>query len=425
MKSAMRVCCLALTVLSSLPSFAKTFLTINSQPQGAKVEIDGIQVGTTPYRLEIPGGYLHGTKSVFGKVLRGQMHVKLTLDGYLPADADLARGPMPWVALNGTYHGDYWLLKSDTFNFTLDKASTRFVGTPQVANTNLVRVSATRQLEDVIAAANPAVVFVKTSEGFGSGFILTDSGLAVTNAHVASGQQEITAVTPNGQSFIGNVAYVDPKLDLALLSLKGTNFAHLELADPSTISPGQSVIAIGTPSQGFQNSVTKGIVSAIGPMPNEPGTWVQTDAAINPGNSGGPLLNSEGQVVGITTQKRFMSSDGRPLQGIGFALSADDLLTTLRRFFPNLQPGTSVGAGPRSTGFVNIAATGRVSITADVDGAEIYVDGKFVGDSPSALMLPAGPHTIEVRAPNRMPWQRDLEVFDKSDVNLKAALPNK
>jgi len=141
---------------------------------------------------------------------------------------------------------------------------------------------------------------------------VTDTGVAVTNAHVAKGQTSLAATTANGQRFNARVEYIDQNMDLALLKLEGVNFSHLTVSDLSTVRPGSSVIAIGSPSQGFQNTVTQGIVSAIGPMSNEPGTWIQTDAAINPGNSGGPLLNSSGEVIGITTQKRFESSDRRP-----------------------------------------------------------------------------------------------------------------
>jgi len=124
---------LAVSIIFALsqPLFAKDHVSITSLPPGATVEIDEIVVGKTPYELEVPGGYLHGAKSVFGKLLRQQMHLRLLLDGYLPIDADMARGPVPWIALNGTYHGDYWLLKTSAFNFTLAKAATTFTGNVQ------------------------------------------------------------------------------------------------------------------------------------------------------------------------------------------------------------------------------------------------------------------------------------------------------
>jgi hypothetical protein len=128
--------CLALTPQCA----AKDYLTITSQPPGATVELDGVVVGKTPYSVEIPGGYLHGSKTIYGKLLRHQVHLMLTLEGYLTKELDLANGPTAWVALNGTNHGNYWIFKTDTFNFTLEKAATSFVGTVQAAlpNSSLV-----------------------------------------------------------------------------------------------------------------------------------------------------------------------------------------------------------------------------------------------------------------------------------------------
>ena len=131
--------------------------------------------------------------------------------------------------------------------------------------------------------ASPAVVRLQTSEGSGSGFLITETGVALTNAHVAQNEHFVVANTTTGQSFQAKVIYVDPKLDLALVQLQGTAFPHLLVADSAAVRVGSSVLAIGSPSKGFQNSVTKGIVSAVGSMPNEPGTWIQTDASINPG----------------------------------------------------------------------------------------------------------------------------------------------
>lgn len=407
-----------LLILAGLPpiSLAKDHLRIDSQPSGATVEIDGIVVGKTPYSMEVPGGYIHGTRSVFGQVLRQQMHVRLQLDGYLPVDADLARGPMPWIALNGVYHGDYWLLKAANFSFTLNKAATSFTGNVQVASTNeSLSLHPSLSSEEIVRMASPAVLFLRGADGTGSGFLVTATGVAVTNAHVAKGQSVLAASTPNGQTFNANVQYIDPDLDLALLKLEGTNFAYLPIADLSTIQGGSSVLAMGTPSRGFQNTVTKGIVSAIGSMPTEPGTWVQTDAAVNPGNSGGPLLNSSGQVIGITTQKRFMSGDGRPLQGISFALSSQDLLKVLRRFYPNMETQHPLPANPQ-------AGTGSVLISSNEEGADIFVDEKFVGNTPSTLTLPAGPHSMRVEGQNRASWSRQIDLFKDSTINLKATL---
>jgi len=412
------IVCLFL-LLTPAWNLAKDYLSINSQPSGATVELDGIVVGKTPYSVEIPGGYLHGSRSVFGKLLRHQLHLKLTLDGYLVKELDLANGPTPWMALNGTYHGDFWILKSATFNVTLDKAATSFTGNIQAAlsNSTTVTMGPALATEEIVRNANAAVLFLSGSQGTGSGFLVSDSGVAVTNAHVAKGQDTLTATTGNGQTFQSKVVYVDPALDIALLKLEGTSFPQLRLAPTQTVQSGSTVIAIGTPSKGFQNSVTRGIVSGIGQMKSEPGLWIQTDTAINPGNSGGPLLNGAGDVVGITTQKQFLSGDGRPLQGIGFALSSTDLLTVLQKFFPNV---TQVQLAQEQH-----KGKGHVSVAADIEGADIYIDGKFVGNAPATFTLSSGPHKIEVKDQNGGIWFRDLEVLEDSDVKLSAKLLKK
>lgn len=403
---------------------AKDYLTIASDPPGANVEIDGAVVGKTPYKVEVPGAYYHGSRSVFGlkHLLGQQMHVRILLNGYLPKDQDLARGPYKWIAVNGTYHGDYFILKAADFNFTLEKAATTFTGNVQatLSDSRATTMRPSLPTEEIFRRASPAVLLLSGSEGTGSGFLITETGVAVTNAHVAKGQSGLTATTGNAQSFNAKVEYVDSSLDIALIRLEGNNFPHLSLADLSTIQTGSSVVAIGSPSQGFQNTLTKGIVSAIGPMPGEQGTWIQTDAAINPGNSGGPLLNGSGEVVGINTQKPFLSGDGRPLQGIGFALSTSDLLGILRRFYPNV-----FSAAPTSDAESKNEGKGRVAITSDVDGAEIFIDGDFVGNVPSTVTLQAGSHKIEVRDSSGKTWSRDVHVMADSEVTLKAPLkPN-
>jgi S1-C subfamily serine protease len=406
-----------LLFLSPNVSSAKTYLRITSQPSGAMVEIDGNKVGTTPYEVEIPGGYLHGSKTVFGQLLRRQMHLRLTLEGYLPADMDLANGPQRWTALNGTDHGEFWLLKTDTFNVNLDKAATAFVVNPQTAPPIIAPAGGpTMSVEQLVKMANPAVLEIATSDAKGSGFLISQIGVAVTNAHVVEGHREVVVTTGNGQSFTSKVVYVDATLDLALLKLDGTGFPQLQIAETNSVAAGSTVIAIGTPSHGFQNTVTKGVVGGIGAIAGMPGTWIQSDAMINPGNSGGPLLNESGGVIGITTLRPFLSGDGRPLTGIAFALSSDDVLGVLRRFYPELLPTPIAQTAP--------TGTGKVFITANRDGADILVDGKFVGSTPSTFTLPVGPHTIEVKGQDGTNWKRVLEVLKDSEVKLNAVLQN-
>jgi S1-C subfamily serine protease len=213
------------------------------------------------------------------------------------------------------------------------------------------------------------------------------------------------------------------------------NSPYLALADAGSVRQGESVLAIGNPGDAMLFSVTKGIVSAVGKFPNAgQGTWIQTDAPINPGNSGGPLLNTRGEVIGINTLKLVKKN----ANGIGFALSSSDLLDVLRRFYPNVAPArqstaatlgqpvlTETSNSPQATSSSPPPipdGVGTVTISSDPDGAEIFVDDKFHGNTPATLKIPTGSHSILLKFPGRADWRRTLEVLKSSKVTLRATL---
>ena len=150
----------------------------------------------------------------------------------------------------------------------------------------------------------------------GSGFLIDDNGFIVTNNHVIDDADQIKVIMADDKEFDAELVGRDPKTDLALIRIQGAkNLSHLELGDSEKLKVGTWVVAIGSPF-GLEQTVTAGIVSAkgriIGSGPYD--DFIQTDASINPGNSGGPLLNMEGEVVGINTA---IIASG---QGIGFAI---------------------------------------------------------------------------------------------------------
>jgi len=150
----------------------------------------------------------------------------------------------------------------------------------------------------------------------GSGFIIDREGYIVTNNHVVEGADEIKVRLANEKEFDAKIVGRDPNTDLALIQIKGaSNLTPLQLGDSDKLTVGSWVIAVGSPF-GLEQTVTAGIVSAkgrvIGSGPYD--DFIQTDASINPGNSGGPLLNMNGEVVGINTA---IVAQG---QGIGFAI---------------------------------------------------------------------------------------------------------
>jgi S1-C subfamily serine protease len=421
-----RVLCLLflapLATVLAQPSNADT-LKITSNPSGATVEIDGVLVGKTPYEIKVPGGYFHKTHSVFGARLEHPMVLRIALEGYASQEIEMTNGPMRWIALNGTYHGDYWLLKTKYFHIDLEPLSKSLTGVvlATVVDNSKVEMRPELSVEQIVAKSKPAVVLLRytKSEGNsvvtyqGSGFFITETGVIATNAHVVRGEQSVVASLSTGQQLEAKVVYVEPKpgRDIALLKVEGEGFPHLSLADLAKVRQGQMVLAIGNPGGAMPFSVTKGIISGVGPIPYRArGTWIQTDAAINHGNSGGPLLNAYGEVVGINTAA---PPEELKIQGVGFALSSTDLIEVLRRFYPavSAQSETQVATG-----------TGTVTISSDQPGAEIYMDGKFVGTTPSTLRLSAGSHDVELKAAGRQPWRRTLDVLKDSDVSLKATL---
>jgi len=295
-----------LVCLAQASLFAED-LRIESNPAGATIEIDGKVIGTTPHVSKLPGGYFHKTATVFGARLERPIHARLSLPGYVSQEVELTVGPMKWIALNGTYHGDYYLLKDRDVVITLTPEAKAFTGALTAATgapEEMKLASAELSIEDLVDHTSSAVLKLTTPEGWGSGFLVTNTGVVVTNAHVVGTTNEVTVKNVQQQQFNGKVIYRDPALDLALVKLDVEGTPSLPLGTLATTKVGQSVIAIGNPGLGLQNTVTRGIVSAVGPYPElGPGTWIQTDAAINPGNSGGPLLNTHGDVVGMNTVK--------------------------------------------------------------------------------------------------------------------------
>jgi len=410
--------CLAVMVCFPPAGRAHT-LTITSNPSGATVELNGVVVGTTPYQVKYPGGYFHGTKTIYGSLLQHPVRVRVSLKGFLTKELLLTDGPMERVNTTGKVRQQYYLLKSDHFDFALEKVGETLTGAPETAVPPAVRTAARRELpvEEIVQRASPAVVLLRGAQKQGTGFLITDTGVIATNAHVVRDESRLSAVLPRGEEVPGRIVYLDADLDFALVKIEGAGMPHLVLADLSGVAAGQSVVAIGNPGGGMPNTVTKGIVSAVGPKPElGAGIWIQTDAAVNPGNSGGPLLDTAGEVIGINTARAISTQDGVPVTGIGFALSSSDMLKVLRRFYP--APTLEKLSAPTKTE----EGIGSVKITSEPDGAEISVDGKFVGTTPSTLRLAAGPHEIEVKAAGRQPWRRTLEVLKDSDVTLKATL---
>ncbi|MEH2150683.1 HhoA/HhoB/HtrA family serine endopeptidase [Nostoc sp.] len=159
--------------------------------------------------------------------------------------------------------------------------------------------------------------------GLGSGFIIDKSGLVLTNAHVVDKADKVTVRLKDGRTFEGKVQGIDEVTDLAVVKINaGNDLPVAPLGSSTNVQVGDWAIAVGNPL-GFDNTVTLGIVSTLKRSSAQVGIsdkrldFIQTDAAINPGNSGGPLLNGQGEVIGINTAIR------PDAMGIGFAIPID------------------------------------------------------------------------------------------------------
>jgi S1-C subfamily serine protease len=189
-----------------------------------------------------------------------------------------------------------------------------------------LKASTSADFSGIIENTIKSVVTIRTDLSQGSGFIITSEGYVVTNYHVIEDATAAGIITYDGEMHQVAIAGYDENMDIALLKITGT-FSPLELGDSEDVEIGEKVIAIGNPL-GLQFSASEGIVSAMNREGlNKINAYIQTDAALNPGNSGGPLINKQGEVVGINN---FKVSSG---ESLGFALESNYLKDTINEIY--------------------------------------------------------------------------------------------
>jgi S1-C subfamily serine protease len=237
--------------------------------------------------------------------------------------------------------------------------------------------------ERVYANARPAVVSIEADDGTGSGSIITADGLILTNAHVVGNSRTVKVRLADGRTLDGRVIGYGDGLDLAAVRIQGNNFPTIPLAT-TTAKVGQRAFAIGNPF-GLEGTFTTGIVSRL----DTEGGRIQTDAAINPGNSGGPLLNSQGQLIGVNTSIYSISRDSGNI-GIGFAINTN----RVQPFLTAVQNGTAPQAPQgnlvaQAIALNGTAVQGRLDSRSNIlqDDNSYYVRHTFDGTAGQRVVI--------------------------------------
>jgi putative serine protease PepD len=212
----------------------------------------------------------------------------------------------------------------------LSEDTTTVVREVTVSTTEPAAAESTVPIGQIYEASQPGVVEISAGSGAsqaqGSGFVYDGDGHVVTNQHVVEGASDITIRFSNGSTYPATLVGTDPSTDLAVVKVDApASVLHpLELGDSSDVEVGDAVVAMGSPF-GLEGTITSGIVSALHRQMTAPNNFtitdsIQTDAAINHGNSGGPLLNMQGQVVGVNAQ---IESESGGNDGVGFAIPSN------------------------------------------------------------------------------------------------------
>jgi len=246
----------------------------------------------------------------------------------------------------------------------------------------------------ISAVANrvaPSVVNIRVTHqdgrsGGGSGFVIAQDGFILTNSHVVRGARELEVTLRDGRLYRAQIIGTDPETDLAVIRIDAPDLHQARLANSASIRVGQIAVAVGSP-YGFQQTVTAGIVSALGrSMRAESGRLmddiIQTDAALNPGNSGGPLLSSAGEVIGVNTAVIL------PAQGICFAIASNTAHLVagwlirdgrIRRSSIGVA-AQNVPLHPRVVRFHRLSANAGVQVTEIAPGSPAAIAGMQLGD---------------------------------------------
>jgi S1-C subfamily serine protease len=342
-----------------------------------------------------------------------------------PSDATAARGPerarrgrgvRHWLA-SGLVGGLVGALVATGVFVATDEGNDRATTVVRPASNEVVSrpsraIPESGGIAAIIAEVEPAVVAITTGDGPGSGnggagtgFVITPDGYIVTNNHVVEGESRISVAFTNGDEKAARLVGREAASDLAVLKVDGSNLATAELGDSEAVQVGDEVVAIGNAlALDGGLSVTRGIISGLHRTVNtDSGSTLagllQTDAAINPGNSGGPLVNSDGQVIGINTA----IANPQSANNVGFAIA----LSNAKPVIDDLRlgrPGTFLGVSTQSVtptlarqqnlavsdgALVTRVTAGSAAAGAGIQEGDVIVSiaGKAVNGTPDVQAL--------------------------------------
>lgn len=268
-----------------------------------------------------------------------------------------------------------------------------------------VETAPERSVADVVEQVSGAVVTVVNRQRFqgftadpnelqpagtGTGFVISEDGYIVTNEHVVEGSDALEVILADGERVEATLVGSDAFTDLAVVKVDRHMETVVGFGDSGALRPGEDVVAIGSALGDFTNTVTQGVVSALGRTLRGGGTnlenMIQHDAAINPGNSGGPLLNLSGEVVGVNTAVVRQAAPGISAEGLGFAIpssTVQEIVGTLIEHGQVVRPYIGIGYAPvtpRSATAQGLAVQNGVEITDLPTGGPAANAGLQIGD---------------------------------------------
>lgn len=264
----------------------------------------------------------------------------------------------------------------------LDDYSRTVIRAAEKASPAVVNIDVRQVVKPRSGSARP----LAERPGSASGFIFTPDGFVLTNSHVVSSASRIEVTVSDGGIFQAELIGNDPGTDLAVIRINGPTFSSATLGDSQSVRVGQLVLAVGNP-YGFQYSVTAGVVSALGrSLRSQSGRLIdnviQTDAALNPGNSGGPLVNSNGDVIGVNT------AIIAPAQGICFAIGINTAKFVAGRLIKDGKirrgyigiAGQNIQIHRRVVRYYNLRHERGVMVMSTEDGSPARNAGIMMGD---------------------------------------------